>query len=78
MTGNLNVARCGHIQTLLPNGKVLVAGGAVPFDSLRIMEVYDLSAGNWMNVEYMHDIRVDHTAILLLNGYVLMAGVLPS
>ena len=37
------------------------------------MEVYDLSAGNWMNVEYMHDIRVDDTAILLLNGYVLMA-----
>jgi hypothetical protein len=78
MTGNLNVARCGHTQTLLPNGKVLVAGGAAPLDPLRNAEVYDPSTGNWTNVEYMYDIRVDHTATLLLNGYVIMAGGLTN
>ncbi len=70
----MNVARCGHAESVLPNGKVLVAGGATPLDPLRNAELYDPSTGNWTNVEYMHDIRCDHTATLLLNGYVLMAG----
>ncbi len=61
-------------QSLLPDGKVLVAGGAAPLDPLRNAEVYDSSIGKWMNVEYMHDIRVDHTSTLLPNGYVLLAG----
>ena len=78
ITGNLNVARCGHTATLLPNGKVLVAGGAAPLDPLRNAEIYDPSTGNWTNIEYMHDIRVDHTATLLLNGDVLMAGGLTN
>jgi hypothetical protein len=74
LTANMNVARCGHAESVLPNGKVLVAGGATPLDPLRNAELYDPSTGNWTNVEYMHDIRCDHTATLLLNGYVLMAG----
>lgn len=59
---------------MLSNGKVLVAGGAAPLDPLRNAEIYDPSTGNWTNIDYMIDIRVDHTAALLLNGNVLMAG----
>ena len=43
----LHDARAGHTATLLPNGKVLVAGG---FDSSAILssaEVYDPASGTW-------------------------------
>src|SRR5438552_17395831 len=43
-TGNLNAARSGHTATLLPNGKVLVVGGAFDDNSA---ELYDPAIATW-------------------------------
>ena len=45
-TGSLDTARYRHTATLLPNGKVLVAGG---FNSLILAsaELYDPASGTW-------------------------------
>jgi hypothetical protein len=40
-TGSLNTARGGHTPTLLPNGKVLVAGGVNTSGVLASAELYD-------------------------------------
>ena len=46
-TGNLNGARSEHTMTLLPNGKVIVAGGFDGFGSLTGAELYDPTTGVW-------------------------------
>jgi hypothetical protein len=39
-TGRLNTARYGHTATLLPSGKVLVAGGSGYLTTLASAELY--------------------------------------
>src|SRR5262245_60296179 len=76
-TGNLNQARRGHTATLLPNGKVLIAGGFVDVDLLSdtsTSEVYDPATGTWSNTGKLNTGHVWHTATLLQNGKVLVAG----
>src|SRR5438270_6043676 len=47
-TGNLGTARAYHTATLLPNGKVLVAGGTGSgFQVWRRAELYDRAPGIW-------------------------------
>jgi hypothetical protein len=41
-TGSLTTKRAGHTATVLPNGKVLVAGGFNNFDWERRAELYDV------------------------------------
>jgi hypothetical protein len=81
-TGQMIVARAGHSATLLPNGQVLVAGGA-PIDEhpgylalagRSTAELYDPSTGVWSATRSMADGRACHTAALLSNGDVLVAG----
>jgi hypothetical protein len=77
LTDHLDSARLGHTATLLPSGKVLVAGGTSDGNNeLNSAEVYTpgffggfLPAG-----EYMGGARAYHTATLLPNGKVLLAG----
>ena len=68
-------ARDYHTATLLPDGRVLVAGG---FDNdkrpLASAEVYDPSNGTWTAAGSMKVARVAHTATLLPDGRVLVAG----
>jgi WD40 repeat protein len=77
-TGSMNVKRIRHTATLLPNGKVLVAGGddgsgtASGFHASA--ELYDPAMGTWSYTGSMNEIRVSHTATLLPNGKVLVAG----
>ncbi len=79
-TGNLNTDRAFHTATLLPGGKVLVAGGfncGPPPRScfeLRSAELYDPAAGTWSNTGNLNVPRDSHTATLLQNGKVLVAG----
>ena len=67
-------ARGSHTATLLPNGKVLVAGGSnVTTADLASAELYDpaTALGRTGNLATA---RIAHTATLLPNGKVLVAG----
>jgi hypothetical protein len=70
-TGSLNVTRSQHTATLLPNGKVLVAGG---FAELASAELYDPAIGTWSTTDDLATGRDRHTATLLHDGQVLVAG----
>lgn len=77
-TGSLHIARENHTATLLSNGKVLVAGGDdnnQPFlKAIAPAELYDPATGSWSLTGSLHVARFDHTATLLTNGKVLVAG----
>jgi hypothetical protein len=78
VTGSLNTARYGHTATLLNNGKVLVAGGLVQTDPIgptnASAEVYDPASGTFTVTGSLNTARYQHTATLLNNGMVLIAG----
>ena len=77
VTGNLNEGRLLHTATLLPDGKVLVAGGWPDHTDrgpLSSAELYNPLAGNWTRTVGMHVVRVGHTATLLSNRRVLVVG----
>ncbi len=78
ITGNLNTARYEHTATLLPNGKVLVAGGQSslipPFVALNSAELYDPATETWSSTGSLVTARAKHTATLLPSGKVLVAG----
>ena len=76
-TGSLNVARRFHTATLLPNGKMLVVGGlgnGSYFEVLQSAELYNPASGTWTFTGSLNIARVGHTATLLPNGMVLVAG----
>ena len=72
-TGSLNTKREFHTATLLPDGKVLAAGGGNP-STLASAELYDPASGTWTATGSMGIVREFHTATLLLSGKVLVAG----
>jgi hypothetical protein len=79
-TGGMTTARSFHTATLLPSGKVLVAGGT---QSTRLSggsvilasaELYDPGAGTFSPAGDMTTARTMHTSRLLADGRVLIAG----
>jgi Kelch motif len=72
-TGSLGNERDSHTATLLPNSKVLVAGG-YDGNSLASAELYDPASGTWTATGSLATARYAHTATLLQNGKVLVAG----
>lgn len=76
-TGSMNVARASQTATLLPNGKVLVAGGCNGRrcgTSVATAEIYDPASGTWTMTGSMATARSAHVAAVLPNGRVLVAG----
>lgn len=73
-TGNMRSARDGHTSTLLPSGKVLVAGGTNNGVALASAELYSPIAGTWISTGSMHVARTLGRALLLPNGSVLVVG----
>ncbi len=66
--------RAAHTATLLPDGKVLVAGGFTGGGSLASAEVFDPATSTFASAGNMNASRAGHTATLLANGKVLIAG----
>ncbi len=77
-TGSMSTARGYSTATLLSDGKVLVTGGYnypyYSYNYLATAEVYDPAAGTWSATGSMSTARYQHTATLLANGKVLVAG----
>src|SRR6266511_1080447 len=73
-TGSLHIARYDHTQTLLANGKVIVAGGFDGVASLISAELYDSASGNWTPTASLATSRREHSATLLADGNVLVVG----
>jgi Galactose oxidase, central domain len=75
--GNMTTARANHIAVLLPNGKVLIAGGEIngfPTQALTSAELYDPSTRTFTPTGNMNAPRDRPAAVLLPNGKVLVAG----
>jgi hypothetical protein len=74
----MHIARASHSSTLLPNGKVLIAGGFAgsggEYNPHRTAELYDPNSGTFQSVAEMSIGRSGHTATLLKNGKVLIVG----
>ena len=76
-TGAMTTARMRYTATLLLDGKVLVAGGVTGQNgdrSTNSAELYDPGSGTWSATGSMQGARASHTATLLQNGTVLVAG----
>jgi len=74
-TGSLAEARRAFTTTVLPDGRVLAAGGFSPMvGTLSSAELYDPATGTWAATGSLPMAQVDHSAHLLGSGQVLMVG----
>ena len=79
-TGSMTAARYGQTATRLADGRVLIAGGGLNETDANIQdayasaELYDPASGTFKATGSMHFARGNHTATLLSNGRVLIAG----
>jgi hypothetical protein len=82
-SGSLATARFSHAATLLPDGKVLIAGGSDSRDPARTVakpnplasaEIFDPESGGFTLAPSMTMPRLGSTATLLPDGEVLVVG----
>ena len=76
---NLNAARNSHTITRMASGHLLVVGGddwtpGWPHPLLDTTEVYDPASSTWKRSSSLGTARTAHTATLLADGTVLVAG----
>lgn len=79
LTGSMRFARSRHTATLLDDGRVLIAGGGneVSYSKSRgrwTAELYDPETGTFSMAGFMTAPRQNHSATLLDDGRVLIAG----
>ena len=77
--GPMTEPRFSHSATLLPNNKVLVAGGSAARSTesnraLRSTELFDPATGQWTAAPAMAEGRFGHPAVALKDGRVLVVG----
>jgi N-acetylneuraminic acid mutarotase len=74
-TGSMHAARGNLTVTLLPNGKVLAAGGINAANNpVATAELYTPATGKWSPTGNLNVARDEHTAVLLSTGKVLVTG----
>jgi len=74
-TGTLSHPVSQHTATLLPDGRVLVAGGYIRgLGGMNYAQIYNPDTGQWNAVSNMSYGRMGHTAVLLPGNKVLVAG----
>lgn len=74
-SGAMSVERDCHTATLLPDGKVLIAGGRRDSQlPTTIAEICDPASGTFSPTAALQTARAYHTATLLGNGQVLVTG----
>jgi hypothetical protein len=79
--GNMNSARMQHTANLLADGTVLIAGGfssSSSSDALLSAEIYNVSQHQFTLTGNLTAPRAYHSATLLFNGDILVAGGLES
>jgi hypothetical protein len=70
----MNHPRAWHTATVLPDGRILVAGGAHANEGLTSAEVFDPVGRTWTDVAPSNAAHSSNTATLLPDGRVLIAG----
>jgi CSLREA domain-containing protein len=80
--GSMVTARDQATATLLADGRVLIVGGLLTVGGsdtiLSSAEIYDPATNSFTATGSMASARYDHTATLLVNGKVLIAGSGPN
>ena len=80
-TGSMSAVREGHTVNLLPDGTVLIAGGATTFNAATrstlvtsSAELYNPATGGFFLTGSMTLPRLSHAAVVLNNGQLLITG----
>lgn len=77
-TKTLGIPRRNHTSTLLPDGKVLLAGGAATLagasEPQATAEVYDPATDRFTAIGNLSMARMNHTATSLADGKILLLG----